>query len=179
MSECRAVGELPLPDDLMSNAQTRPLPNVGAVDPRIPSLDPRSTHSIHSANCGARRRTGCGHALRTRLWVRRRERGYTNGQLGACPNVRAVDPGVRSGNGAPLQGELGLDRGAATHELVLTGQDELARLRKLTKCLLPRFGSSASRRKAQKIRCSCMAHREYRWGSQSRYPCMSRRGWQP
>jgi len=113
MNECRAGSELPLPSGLMSNAQIRPLPNVGAVDPRIPSLDPRSADSIHSADCGARRRTGCGHAFRTRLWVRRGERGYTNGQVGACPNIRAVDPGVRSGNGPGLQGELGLDRGAS------------------------------------------------------------------
>ena len=127
MNECRAGGELPLPSGLMSNAQIRPLPNVGAVDPGIPSLDPRSADSIRPTDCGARRRTGCGHPFRTRLWVRRGERGHTDGQIGACPNIRAVDPGVRSGNGPGLQGELGLDRGAAIQESVLTGQDELVR----------------------------------------------------
>ena len=116
MNECRAGGEPLLPSDLMSNAQTRPFPNIGAVDPRVPRLDPRSADSIRRTDRSARRHSGCGHALRTRLWVRRGERGHTDGQVGVLPNVRAVDPGVRGGNGPRLQGKLGLDRGAATHE---------------------------------------------------------------
>jgi len=119
MNECRAGGEPPLPSDLMSNAQIRPLPNVGAVDPRVPSLNPRSADSIHCTDCSARRHSGCGHALRTRLRVRPGERRYTNGQVGARPNVRAVDPGVCGGNGPRLQGKLGLDRGASLESQAL------------------------------------------------------------
>ena len=68
--------------------------------------------------------------LLTLLWVRGRERGHTDGQISVRPNVRAVDKGVRSGNGPRLQGELGLDRGVVTHELVLSRQNELVDLRK-------------------------------------------------
>ena len=149
MNECQAGGELPLPNDLMSNAQTRPLPNVGAVDPRIPSLDPCSADSILTTECSARRRVVHGYGLRTLLWVRRGERGHTNGQAGVRPNVRAVDKGVRFGNGVRYQGKLGLDRGAVTHESGLTGQDELVRLRKLTNCLQPSSCSAASHTRAQ------------------------------
>ena len=106
----------------MSNAQIRPSPNIGAVDPRIPGLDPRSADSILYTDCSARRRTSGGHALRTRLWVRRGERGHADGQFSARPNVRAVDPGVRTGNGLRWQGEFRLDRGAAIDELVLSGK---------------------------------------------------------
>ena len=38
MNEYRPSGEVPPPSDLM--ARIRPLPNAGAVDPRITSLDP-------------------------------------------------------------------------------------------------------------------------------------------
>ena len=163
----------------MSNAQIRPLPNIGAVDPRIPSFDPRSADSIRYTDCSARRHSGRRHALRARLWVRRGERWNTDGQLSVLPNVRAVDPGVRGGNGSRLQGKLGLDRGAATHELVLSGTTELERFRELTKFLQPDSGSSASHTRAQMVRCSCMARREHRWGSRPRYLCRSSRSWQP
>ena len=132
-----------LPSDLMSNAQFCPFPNVGAVDPRIPSLDPCSADSINSTDCSARRLTVRGRVLLTPLWIGRGECGHTNGQVGVRPDILAVDKGVRGGNGPRLQGELGLDRAAVTHELVLSGQNELVHLRKLTKSLHPSSGSSA------------------------------------
>ena len=134
-----------LPSDLMSKAQIRPFPNVGAVDPRIPSLDPCSADSILFTDCSARRRVGYGLVILTVLWVRWGELGHTNGQVGVCPNIRAVDKAVRGGNGPGLQGELGLDGVTATHELVLSRQNESIHLRKLTTSLLPSFGSHASR----------------------------------
>jgi hypothetical protein len=105
----------------MSNTQIRPFPNIGAVDPRIPSLDPPSADSIRSTDCSARRRISRGRVLRALLWVGRGERGNADGQIRALPNVRAADPGARSVNGPRLEGELGLDRGAAIHALVLSG----------------------------------------------------------
>ena len=95
--------------DLMINAQSSPFPNVDAVDRRIPSLDPFSMDSITLTDCSARRRVGHGYVLRTLLLVICDDRGHTNGQVGACRNVRAVDIPVGADNGPSSRGELGLN----------------------------------------------------------------------
>ena len=101
----------------MSHAQICPLPNIGTVDPRVPRFDPRSADSIRGADRSARRRAASVDALRARLRVRRGERGHADGQIGVRPDVRAVGPLVCGRDGC-LQGELGVDGGAATHGLV-------------------------------------------------------------
>ena len=134
-----------LRDDLYTNAQTRPFRNIAAVDPRVPSLEPCTAEFMTLAEGSARRRMAHVKKFVTR-WVRR---GRTNGQVGVCPNIVAVDKGVQEGNLKAWQGELGLDRGTATHKLVLSGPNELVHLRKLTTCLLPSSRSSGLRIQAE------------------------------
>ena len=148
MNECRAGGELPLLCDLMSKAQIRPFPNVGAVGPRIPSLDSCGADFILYNDCSAHSRTGHGHVLLI-CGPNTETVGAQMDRLVFVPNVQVVDKGVR-GKWTLLAGEPDLDRGVVTHQLVLSGQNELVHLREFTKSLQTSSGSSASSTKAQR-----------------------------
>ena len=104
---------LPPVRPLMSNAQGRREPNVGAVDRRVPRLDPRSSDAVRRGDRLTRRLARRDDVVGARLRVRRGERGHADGHIRVRRDVRAVDPGVRRGDGALLQRELGLDRSAA------------------------------------------------------------------
>ena len=78
----------------MRNAQIRPLPDIRAVHPRVPRLDPRRADAVRRADRRARRRRARGGALRARLRVRGRERGHAEREARARPDVRAVHPAV-------------------------------------------------------------------------------------
>jgi hypothetical protein len=101
---------------LVFDADRRISPDIGAIEERVPRLDPLRGRAERSGDGGARVVGLAGVGLGARLRVGGGERGHADAERRAGPDVRAGHVAVQLLDLARGERELGLDGHAAVRE---------------------------------------------------------------